>query len=185
MKRILTIQDISCVGKCSLTVALPVLSACGLEACVLPSAVLSSHTAFPGATFRDLTEDIAPIVKHWKKEGFKFDGIYTGYLGSFEQIDLMKEFFADFKTEDNIILVDPAMADNGKLYYGFDMDFVKNMAALCGGADIIVPENVNIKINTFCLFGGISDKRLIKETDKAAPVLNINGFCIFGGADIK
>ena len=81
-KRILTVQDVSCVGQCSLTVALPILSACGIETCVLPTAVLSTHTAFEGFTFRDLTDDIAPISAHWEKEGIDFDCIYTGYLGS-------------------------------------------------------------------------------------------------------
>ena len=87
-KRILTIQDISCVGQCSLTVALPILSACGLETAILPSAVLSTHTAgFSGYTFRDLTDDMPSIKDHWVKENIKFDGIYTGYLGSTQQID--------------------------------------------------------------------------------------------------
>ena len=139
MKRIVTIQDISCVGKCSLTVALPIISAMGVEAAIIPTAVLSTHTIFSGFTFKDLTSEIKPISEHWKKEGFKFDGIYTGYLGSFEQIDLMKEFFDDFRTEENIILVDPAMADNGKLYPTFDEAFAKHMATLCAKADMIVP----------------------------------------------
>ena len=90
MKRIVTIQDISCVGKCSLTVALPIISVFGIETAILPTAVLSNHTAFSNFTFTDLTKDILPISAAWKKEGFTFDAIYTGYLGSFEQIDLMK-----------------------------------------------------------------------------------------------
>lgn len=139
MKRIVTVQDISCVGKCSLTVALPIISAMGVEAAIVPTAVLSTHTMFSGFTVKDLTSEIKPIADHWKKEGFKFDGIYTGYLGSFEQIDLMKEFFDDFRTEDNLILVDPAMADNGKLYPAFDEAFAKHMATLCAKADMIVP----------------------------------------------
>lgn len=139
MKRIVTIQDISCVGKCSLTVALPIISAMGVEAAIIPTAVLSTHTMFSDFTVKDLTSEIKPIAEHWKKEGFKFDGIYTGYLGSFEQIDLMKELFADFKSDENIILVDPAMADNGKLYPAFDEAFAKYMATLCAKADMIVP----------------------------------------------
>lgn len=139
MKRIITIQDISCVGKCSLTVALPIISATGVEAAILPTAVLSTHTMFQDFTCKDLTDQIAPIAKHWKQEAFTFDAVYTGYLGSFEQIDLMKEFFDQFKTESNILFVDPAMADNGKLYPAFDEAFAKHMATLCGKADIIVP----------------------------------------------
>ncbi len=140
MKRIITIQDISCVGKCSLTVALPIISAMGIEAAVLPTAVLSTHTAFKqGFTFRDLTADITAICDHWKRESIRFDAIYTGYLGSFEQLDLMSQFIDDFKTRDTLVFVDPVMGDNGKLYSGFTPEFAKAMAQLCGKADIIVP----------------------------------------------
>ena len=139
MKRIVTIQDISCIGKCSLTVALPIISACGVETAVIPTAVLSTHTAFQGFTFRDLTEEITPISEHWKKEGIEFDAIYTGYLGSFEQLELVSRLIDQFKTEDNLIIVDPVMADNGALYPGFTQEFVAEMAKLCGKADVIVP----------------------------------------------
>ncbi|MBR1638344.1 MAG: pyridoxamine kinase [Treponema sp.] len=139
MKRIITVQDISCVGKCSLTVALPVISAMGVETCVIPTAVLSTHTAFQGFTFRDLTADIQPVCDHWKKEGLHFDAIYTGYLGSFEQLELMKKLFNDFAENDTTVIVDPCMADNGKLYTGFTQDFAFAMAKLCSHADVIVP----------------------------------------------
>lgn len=139
MKKIVTIQDISCVGKCSLTVAIPIISAMGIETAVIPTAVLSTHTAFKNFTYRDLSKDIPNISKHWEEEKFKFDGIYTGYLGSIEQIDMLKDFFKTFKTEDNFILVDPVMADNGKLYKGFDKNFVLKMRELCKQADFIVP----------------------------------------------
>ena len=138
-KRILTIQDISCLGKCSLTVALPIISAMGVEAAVLPTAVLSTHTAFSEFTFCDLTKEISPIARHWKKENLGFDAIYTGYLGSFEQLKLMNDFFDDFGTPDNLIFVDPVMADNGALYKGFTQEFADSMARLCSKADIIVP----------------------------------------------
>ena len=138
MKRIVTIQDVSCVGKCSLTVALPIISAMGVETAIIPTAVLSTHTMFQGFTFRDLTSDITPIMEHWKKEGFKFDAIYTGYLGSFEQIDLMHSLFEQFG-KSSLKIVDPCMADNGKLYPGFTPQFAKKMAGLCADADIIVP----------------------------------------------
>ena len=139
MKRIVTRQDISCVGKCSLTVALPIISAMGIETAVIPTAVLSTHTAFKNFTYRDLTGDLPKIAKHWKQEKFDFDGIYTGYLGSIEQIDMLKEFFKQFKTSENFIFIDPVMADNGKLYAGFDEKFVREMKELCKMADIIVP----------------------------------------------
>lgn len=139
MKRIVTIQDISCVGKCSLTVALPIISAMGIEAAIVPTAVLSTHTQFKNFTFRDLSEDIPLIQKHWKEENFKFDGIYTGYLGSIKQIDILKDFFKTFKTNNNFIFIDPVMGDNGKLYVGFNQEFADEMAKLCKMADIIVP----------------------------------------------
>lgn len=139
MKSIITVQDISCVGKCSLTVALPVISAMGVEACVLPTAVLSTHTAFKGFTFRDLTADISNITNHWKQEKISFDAIYTGYLGSFEQIELMHSLIADFGGGSTRVIVDPCMGDNGALYSGFTPDFAKAMAGLCSKADVIVP----------------------------------------------
>ena len=138
--RILTIQDISCVGQCSLTVALPVISACGIETSVLPSAVLSTHTAgFSGYTFRDLTEDMPAIRAHWQKEGIAFDAIYTGYLGSTKQIDYVADIFDTVGSEHCMKIVDPAMADNGNLYPGFDAAFVEAMKGLCGKADFVVP----------------------------------------------
>lgn len=139
MKRIVTIQDISCIGKCSLTVALPIISAMGIETAIIPTAVLSTHTMFSDFTFKDLTDQIQPISDHWKKENFKFDAIYTGYLGSAEQTKLVCDFFDRYKTDDNIIFVDPAMADNGNLYPAFDNNFAKLMANVCAKADIIVP----------------------------------------------
>lgn len=139
MKRIVTVQDISCVGKCSLTVALPVISACGVETAVIPTAVLSAHTAFPQFTFRDLTDEIAPIMESWKTQNVGFDAIYTGYLGSERQIALMERFFDEFRPKDGLIFVDPVMADNGRMYTGFAPDFADSMARLCAKADIIIP----------------------------------------------
>ena len=138
--RILTIQDISCVGQCSLTVALPILSACGIETAILPSAVLSTHTAgFSGYTFRDLTDDMPAIEAHWKKEGILFDAVYTGYLGSAQQIDYVLSIAANCSKEGAKLIVDPAMADNGKLYPGFDAAFVEAMKRLCAKADYLLP----------------------------------------------
>ncbi len=139
-KLVLTVQDISCVGQCSLTVALPIISACGIETAVLPSAVLSTHTAgFQGFTFRDLTDDIPDIVAHWKKEGIRFDAIYTGYLGSERQIELVGELFEQVAAPDCVRVVDPAMADHGVLYKGFDEAFARRMRTLCSKADILLP----------------------------------------------
>lgn len=139
MKRVLSIQDISCLGKCSLTVALPIISAMGAETSIVPTAVLSTHTMFDNFTFRDLTSDMDGIKEHWVKEGFEFDAIYTGYLGSKEQVDIVSDYFDTFKNEQNYIIVDPAMADNGKMYTGFTTDFALEMAKLCSKADIILP----------------------------------------------
>ena len=139
-QKILTVQDISCVGQCSLTVALPIISACGIETCVLPSAVLSTHTAgFTGYTFRDLTADMPAIEAHWKKEGIAFNAIYTGYLGSTEQIAHVASLCKSVLAEGGKVVVDPAMADNGKLYPGFDDAFVEAMKGLCAKADYLVP----------------------------------------------
>ena len=159
-KKILTIQDISCVGQCSLTVALPILSACGLETCVLPSAVLSTHTAgFSGYTFRDLTEDMPAIKDHWVKEGIRFAAIYTGYLGSTRQIDYVADIIDATAAEGCVTVVDPAMADNGKLYPGFDEAFVEAMKGLCAKADYIVPN-----ITESCFLTGLPYQA---EYDKA------------------
>lgn len=138
--RVLTIQDISCLGQCSLTVALPIISACGIETCVLPSAVLSTHTGgFSGYTFRDLTEDMPAIRAHWQKEGVAFDAIYTGYLGSTKQIEYVADIFDTLGAPGCKKIIDPAMADNGKLYPGFDAAFVEAMKGLCAKADYLVP----------------------------------------------
>jgi len=139
-KRILTVQDISCLGQCSMTVAMPILSACGLETCILPSAVLSTHTGgFRGFTFRDLTEDFSGIIDHWRREGISFDALYTGYLGNLEQVGHVREIAAGLLNEGAIAIIDPAMADNGKLYYGFDEAYVAKMRELCENADVILP----------------------------------------------
>lgn len=139
-KRIAAIHDISGVGKCSLTVALPICSAAGIETAVIPTAVLSTHTGgFKNFTFRDLTDDIMPIAKHWKENGFEFEAIYTGYLGSARQIELVKEAADLISSEKTLLICDPAMADHGKMYVGFDLEFAKNMLTLCASADVIVP----------------------------------------------
>ncbi|HNX29654.1 MAG TPA: pyridoxamine kinase [Syntrophomonadaceae bacterium] len=139
-KRVAAIHDISCFGKCSLTVALPIISAAGIEVSAIPTAVLSTHTGgISGWTYRDLTEDILPIIDHWQSLDLEFDAIYTGFLGSFKQIEIVAEIFDRLKTPDNIIVVDPVMADNGQLYKLFPPDFPAGMKKLCTKADIIIP----------------------------------------------
>ena len=141
MKKIVSIQDISCFGKCSLTVAMPIISAMGIETAVIPTAVLSTHTGegFNGYTFRDLTSDIPAIAGHWKKMGLSFDALYTGYLGSQEQVEIVSDFFDDFGRKDNFIIVDPVLGDAGKLYKGFTKDFVTKMKKLCSRSDFMLP----------------------------------------------
>ena len=163
MKRIVTLQDISCIGKCALTVALPVISAMGVETAVIPTALLSAHSVFPDFTFTDLTNQIDPISRHWKSQNLKFDAIYTGYLGSIPQIEVVSRFFDDFKTKDNFIFVDPAMADQGRLYSGFDMEFARTMTKLCEKADIIDPN-----ITEACFMTGMEyreeyDERYVRK----------------------
>ena len=139
-KRVLAIHDISCFGKCSLTVALPIISSTGAECTVMPTAVLSTHTGgFKGYTYRDLTEDMLPIVEHWKTLNLRFDSIYTGFLGSFEQIEIVSKIFDELKGKDTLIVVDPVMADNGELYPVFGKDFPREMRKLCEKADVILP----------------------------------------------
>lgn len=169
-KRILTVQDISCFGQCSLTVALPILSACGVETVILPSAVLSTHTGgFTDFTFRDLTDDIPKIAAHWKKEGIDFDAIYTGYLGSEKQIDMVTDIFKTLSRPDCVKIVDPAMADNGKLYYGFDQAYADAITRLCKEADYVLPN-----ITEVCFMTGLEYKEKYDEdyVNKALDALD-------------
>ena len=138
--KILTIQDISCFGQCSITVALPIVSAFGIETAILPSAVLSTHTAgFTDFTVRDLTDDLPEIRKHWEKEGILFDAIYTGFIASPEQMDYIKDIIDSRLKPGGLVFVDPAMADNGEFYNGFDQEFADKMGELCKLGDFILP----------------------------------------------
>lgn len=139
-KRVAAIHDISGFGKCSLTVALPILSAAGLECCAMPTAVLSTHTGgLHGFTYRDLTGDLLPFANHWQSLHLHFDALYSGFLGSFEQIGLVSQIFDLLKSNDTLILVDPCMADNGSYYQVYSGEMAAGMASLCQKADIIVP----------------------------------------------
>lgn len=158
-KRILTVQDISCLGQCSITVALPILSACGHEAVILPSAVLSTHTGcFTGFTFRDLSPDFDGIIKHWTDESIKFDAVYTGYLGNRNQVLDVERIFSTLTNPGAKLICDPAMADHGKLYCGFDGDYVKSISRLCEKSHIILPN-----ITEACLLCGIPYSENITE----------------------
>lgn len=138
--KILTIQDVSCFGQCSITVALPVVSAFGIETAILPSAVLSTHTSgFTDYTVRDLTEDLPAIQKHWESEGIYFDAIYTGFIASAEQLDYIKDIIDSRLKPGGLVFVDPAMADMGEFYNGFDQEFADKMGELCKLGDYILP----------------------------------------------
>lgn len=138
--RVLTIQDISCVGQCSMTVALPILSACGVETCVLPTAVLSTHTGGLGRPhIIDLTGDMPAIADHWKRTGIAFDVISCGYLGSAAQMRCVADLFAQLSAPGCVRILDPVMGDHGRLYAGFDGAFVDAMREFCGGADCLLP----------------------------------------------
>lgn len=139
MKRILTVQDFTCLGKCALTVALPLISAMGVEAAALPTALLSVHSAFPRFTFEDLSPALTPVVQHWREEGFRFDAIYTGYLGSVAQIDRVSALINDFSESDTLIFIDPVLGDNGCLYAGLEEALVEKTKLLCAKADVICP----------------------------------------------
>ena len=174
MKRVLTIQDISCLGKCSLTIALPVLSALGAETVILPTAVLSTHTMFRNFTCKDLSDQIEPIADHWKSEGVTFDAIYTGYLGTTSQIDQIRKLFKSFRDQNTKIIVDPVMADNGKLYPAFDMDYVRKNTELCAEADIIVPNITEAALMTGMDYREEYDEVYIKELLSRLNALGAN-----------
>ena len=160
--RILTIQDISCLGQCSMTVALPILSACGQETCIIPSAVLSTHTgSFSFPTIRDISMDIPAIAAHWQRENVAFDAIYTGYLGTKEQINDVARVFDTMLRPNGTIIVDPAMADHGKLYSGFDMAYAQAMAELCKKADVILPNLTESCLMTGCEYRETYDESYI------------------------
>ena len=176
-KRILTIQDVSCVGQCSLTVALPIISACGIETAILPSAVLSTHTAgFSNFTFRDLSDDMPSIFKHWQDEKIDFEGIYTGYLGSKKQIDYIIGIKDSLIKKGGKLIVDPAFADHGKLYPAFDSEYVNDMKRLVSVCDYCIPN-----ISEACFLTGIEYKT---EYDKENVLSLMKALCEIGAKSV-
>lgn len=168
-KRVAAINDISGLGKCSLTVALPIISSAGIETSVIPTAVLSTHTGgIDGYTYKDLTSEILPIAKHWKSLNLKFDAIYTGFLGSFEQIDLVSQIIDTLKGEDTMVIVDPCMADNGSLYKTYTTDMAKGIKKLCKKANIIVPN-----ITEACFLQDIEYKEKFEKEELFNIVKNL------------
>ncbi len=170
--RVLAINDISCVGKCSLTVALPVISACGATCDILPTALLSTHTGgFEGFTFLDLSSDMEKIADHWESLGLKFDLIYSGYLGNRSQIEFVKKVKKRFLKENGTFVVDPVLGDNFKFYKGFDEQFARDMLSLCGEADYILPNETE----SFLLTGKRDYSEALSMLAKVCPHPVITG----------
>jgi len=137
--RVAAIHDLSGFGRSSLTVVMPVLSTMGVQVCPLPTAVLSTHSAFPDLHFRDLTDDLTPMIEHWKRLDLHFDAIYSGYMGSVRQIDIVRKFIRDFNQPGQLVIVDPVLGDNGKLYRSFSAEMVDKMKELVRDANVITP----------------------------------------------
>ena len=200
MNRIITIQDISCVGRCSLTVALPIISAAGIECCGIPTAVLSNHTGFPQFYKRDLTDDLSKFADCIKSLGITFDAIYTGYIANVSQIDFIEEFIGKFRQKNAPVFVDPVMGDGGKLYSQITDDYAERMRRLCAEADIITPNLTETALLLGEAYKGAPDngevrgmlKRLCSLGTKAAVITGIPragkngaeiGFIAYDGAD--
>lgn len=137
--RIAAIHDLSCFGRCSLTIALPVLSAMGCQCCPLPTALLSAHTGFPGNTFLDLAAEMGRIAEHWAAMDLQFDAIYSGFLGSADQVDTVARFFDTFKKSDTAVIVDPVMGDHGTAYRTCTPELCRGMRVLAENSDVITP----------------------------------------------
>ncbi len=184
--RVLAINDISCVGKCSLTVALPIISASGVTCDILPTAILSTHTGgFSGYTFRDLSEDIPAMLAQWKTLGLQYDIIISGYLGSISQIEMVKAIKRDFLKEGGLMIVDPVMGDNGVLYSHFDQKFVEEMKGLCRTADVIVPNLTEACFLTDTAFASVTEKdypAILAKLKALCPRPSVTG-CDVTGAD--
>lgn len=149
VKRVAAINDMSGFSRCSLTVAMPIISAMGLHCCPLPTAILSNNTEHEEFFFDDYTDKMQAYASYWRDLKIKFDCIYTGFLGSEKQIDIVKEFIADFKTDKNIVLIDPVMADNGKIYSTYNAKMCEKMKALTSVADVITPN-----VTEACILSG-------------------------------
>lgn len=147
VKKVAAVHDLSGVGRVSLTVVIPILSSMGIQVCPLPTAVLSSHTQYPHFSFLDLTDEMGRMISEWKRLDVEFDAIYTGYLGSPRQIRIVSDFIDDFRREDSLVVIDPVLGDNGKLYTNFDETMVKEMRGLITKANVITPNLTEL----FCM----------------------------------
>lgn len=163
-KRILVIQDISCVGQCSMTVALPILSACGHETCILPTAVLSTHTGgFGKPAVHHLDAAVEPMCQHWMENQITFDAILVGYIGSVKGVEMVSSVVDRLLAEDGVLIVDPALADNGKVYSGLDCDYVAAMKELCFKADVILPNITEAALFSGCGYRDELDENYVNH----------------------
>ena len=173
-KRILTIQDISCVGQCSMTVALPILSACGHETCILPTAVLSTHTGgFGKPAVTHLTGVLDDLWRHWKENDITFDAILIGYLGSLEAVRTAETIMAQMLSPGGICIVDPAMADHGKRYSGLSEEYARAMECLCRKADIILPN-----VTEAAMFTGLPYRENLDKAYVSSLLNQLNHPCV-------
>lgn len=152
------INDLSGFGRCSLTVAVPILSAMGVQACPVPTAILSNHTAYEDFFFEDLTDNMEIYFEKWKKLGLEFDSIYTGFLGNEKQIELILDFVKDFRSEKTLLLVDPVMGDNGKIYATYNEKMCEEMRRLVCLADLITPN-----LTEACILSGTDYPQKVSE----------------------
>ena len=179
-KRALAVHDLSCVGRCSLTVALPVVSAMGVECAIVPTAVLSTHTAFPGFTCKDLTDQLPPIARHWRSQNVAFDAISTGYIASAPQTRQVLDFVAAIRRPGTLLVVDPAMADHGKLYAGFDDDFPQAMAQVVAQADVALPNLTEACLLTGTPYREEMDEPFVRELLRGVAALGAKRVVLTG-----
>ena len=180
MKRIASIQDVSCLGRCSQTVALPVVSAMGVECAILPTAVLSTHTSFPDFHCLDLTDQLLPVARHWKAQGVRFDALYTGYLASDRQVAVVLELLELLREEGTLLFVDPAMADHGKLYAGFGPEFPALMAQVVSKAQITVPNITEASLMTGLPYREDYDEAYVKALLRGVAALGAEKVVLTG-----
>ena len=173
VKKVAAIHDLSGMGRVSLTVVIPILSSMGFQVCPLPTAILSNHTQYPDFTFLDLTDEMPRIIAEWKRLEVEFDAIYTGYLGSPRQIQIVSDFIRDFRRKDSLTVIDPVLGDNGKLYSNFNESMVVEMQHLVTHADVITPKTGSITVRLSFL-----RKSRIK---RVIPIRNKRVFALFVG----
>lgn len=181
MKKIAAIHDLSGYGRASLTVAIPILSYMGYQVCPLPTAILSAHSEYENFRSFDLTDQMQPIIDHWKELHLHFDALYSGYLASTRQMDIVEHFFRDFRDKDNFILVDPVLGDHHQLYPGMNPQMVEGMRQLCSYAKVITP---NLTEAAFLLNRKITGEISQKEAREWCRELSLLGpdYCIITSA---